>query len=150
LGLHVNLSVRQFSDEHLLGEISAIIAATCIDPTHLELEITENMLMQDAEKSADLLAKLKAKGIRLTIDDFGTGYSSLANLKRFALDSIKMDRPFVRDLSRSADDKGITYAVIKMGKTLSLNVIAAGVETKEPLDFLRDHSCDEFQGFYGS
>jgi diguanylate cyclase (GGDEF)-like protein len=146
----VNLSPRQFSDEHLLADITAILAETGLDPKLLELEITEGMLMQNIERSIEVLSALRKIGVKLAIDDFGTGYSSLAHLKRFPLDIIKVDRSFIRDLGDDAGDRGITEAIIAMGKTLSLTVIAEGVENREQLDFLEAHQCDEFQGFYFS
>jgi EAL domain-containing protein (putative c-di-GMP-specific phosphodiesterase class I) len=146
----VNLSPRQFSEEHLLADITAILAETGLDPKLLELEITEGMLMQNIERSIEVLSALRKIGVKLAIDDFGTGYSSLAHLKRFPLDIIKGDRSFIRDLGDDAGDRGITEAIIAMGKTLSLTVIAEGVENKEQLDFLEAHECDEFQGFYFS
>jgi EAL domain-containing protein (putative c-di-GMP-specific phosphodiesterase class I) len=148
LNVAVNLSARQFSDDNLLNDISVILAETGMDPRQLELEITETMLMRDTEKTVSILTRLKAMGIRIAIDDFGTGYSSLATLKQFPLDTIKIDRSFIRDIVTSAEDKGLTEAIIAMGRTLSLTVIAEGVETGEQADFLREHACDEFQGFY--
>jgi len=150
LSIAVNLSPRQFTDEHLLSDVTSILAETGLDPELLELEITEGMLMQNTERSIEVLSALRTIGVKLAIDDFGTGYSSLAHLKRFPLDIIKVDRSFIRDLEDSAADRGIAEAIIAMGKALGLKVIAEGVEKKEQLDFLEAHACDEFQGFYFS
>jgi diguanylate cyclase (GGDEF)-like protein len=146
----VNLSPRQFSDEHLREDVLSILSETGMDPTHLELEITESMLMRNVDKATEVLTAFAAKGIRLSVDDFGTGYSSLSNLKQFPIDTIKVDRSFVRDLPSNKGDQAIAEAIIAMGRTLSMTVIAEGVETSEQADFLREHGCDEFQGFYFS
>ncbi len=146
----VNLSVRQFSHEDLLVDIASTLEETGLDPACLELEITESMIMHNVDKAVQLLVKLKAMGVRLAIDDFGTGYSSLSNLKRFPLDTIKVDRSFVCDIPSNTDDMAITSAIIAMGRSLGLTVVAEGVETREQIDFLREHACDEFQGYYFS
>ena len=146
----VNLSPRQFNDEHLLRDIGIVLAETGMNPELLELEITEGMVMQDSQRTARVLSEIKKLGIKLAIDDFGTGYSSLAQIKRFPIDTIKVDRSFIRNLPQDAEDKAITQAIIAMGKTLSLTVVAEGVETGEQEAFLREHSCDETQGYYFS
>jgi diguanylate cyclase (GGDEF)-like protein len=145
--MSVNLSARQFSDEHLLELVRTILDETGMDPTMLELEVTESVLMRDVPRAKRLLVALNDLGIRLSVDDFGTGYSSLSNLKRFPVDTIKIDRSFIRDLPTNGDDKAIADAIISMGKMMQLTVIAEGVETQEQADFLRTHGCDEFQGF---
>ena len=144
----VNLSARQFGDDHLLDDIAAILRDTGMDPHLLELEITESMIMRNVEKTIQTLTRLKEMSIRIAIDDFGTGYSSLATLKQFPLDTIKIDGSFIRDVSTSAEDRGLTEAIIAVGRTLGLTVIAEGVETREQAEFLRQYACDEFQGFY--
>jgi EAL domain-containing protein (putative c-di-GMP-specific phosphodiesterase class I) len=116
----------------------------------LELEITESMLMRDVEAASKVLAEFKKLGIRLSLDDFGTGYSSLSNLKRFQIDTIKVDRSFVRELPANKEDRAITDAIIAMGKSLKMSIVAEGVETEGQIEFLRDLDCDEFQGFYFS
>ena len=146
----VNLSVRQLMDDALVPDIKAILKESGLAPNLLELEITESMLMQNPERVIRLLTEIKKMGVRLAIDDFGTGYSSLGQLKRFPIDTLKVDRSFIRDLSKNSDDRGITEAIIAMGKTLSLTVIAEGVETEEQEAFLRSHACDEMQGYYFS
>ncbi|MFP5340622.1 MAG: EAL domain-containing protein, partial [Gammaproteobacteria bacterium] len=143
----VNLSPRQFADSGLLADIGSVLAETGMDPRYLELEITESMVMINVEKALDILTGLKGMGVRLAIDDFGTGYSSLSNLKRFPLDTIKIDRSFIRDIPGDPEDMAITQAIIGLGRTLKLTVIAEGVETQEQAGFLRQHDCDEFQGY---
>jgi diguanylate cyclase (GGDEF)-like protein/PAS domain S-box-containing protein len=150
LSIAVNLSGRQFLDDNLLRDITTILNESGMSPDLLELEITESTLMRDVDKAMRVLQDLRAMGIRLAIDDFGTGYSSLSNLKRFPLDTIKVDRSFIRELPGDAANRGITDAIIAMGRVLSLTVIAEGVETKEQANYLREHACDEFQGFYFS
>jgi len=143
----VNLSAIQFSQEQLVPQLAEILESTGMDPEILELEITESMVMHDPEQAVKLMQNLRAMGVRLTIDDFGTGYSSLGYLKRFPINSLKVDRSFVRDLPHSSDDIAITRAVIAMAHSLQMNVIAEGVELKEQFDVLRKEGCDEFQGY---
>ena len=119
-------------------------------PALLELEITESMVMGNVERAALQLGAMKAMGVRLSIDDFGTGYSSLAQLKRFPIDTLKIDRSFIRAIAHDAEDAAITKAIIAMAKALGLTVIAEGVETVEQESFLREHACDQTQGFYFS
>jgi diguanylate cyclase (GGDEF)-like protein len=147
LPVAVNLSASQFSQEQLVPQLAEILKATGMEPDILELEITESMVMHDPEQAVQLMHNLRAMGVRLTIDDFGTGYSSLGYLKRFPINSLKVDRSFVRDLPHSTDDIAITRAVIAMAHSLQMNVIAEGVELKEQLDVLRKEGCDEFQGY---
>ena len=144
----VNLSARQFNDENLVESITAILEETRMDPKCLELEITESMIMHNVGTTMRKLTALGSAGIRIAIDDFGTGHSSLAYLKRFPIDTLKIDRSFVSDLTRNTEDQTITATIITMGKSLDLTVVAEGVETQEQLDFLRAHGCDEFQGYY--
>ncbi|NWB96868.1 EAL domain-containing protein [Pseudomonas gingeri] len=148
LGIAVNLTARQFVDDNLLIDLAAILAETGMDASLLELEIAESLLMQDVKNALRVLNGLKTLKIRIAIDDFGIGYSSLSALKQFPLDSIKIDRSFIRDVTSVAEDKALTEAIIAMGRTLSLTVVAQGVETRAQADFLRDNACDEFQGFY--
>jgi diguanylate cyclase (GGDEF)-like protein len=148
LKIAVNISTRQFTDEHLLRDVSSILKSTGMQPSLLELEIHESLLIQDIEKTLKVLTALKALGVKIAIDDFGAGFSSLSTLQRFPLDTIKIDRSFIRDITTAHDDSSLTEAIIAMGKSLSLTVVAQGVETKEQAEFLREHACDEFQGFY--
>jgi len=148
LSIAVNLSVRQFFDEHLLTDLKAILADTGMDARLLELEVTENLLMHDVDKTMRVLTELRSMGIRIAIDNFGIGYSSLSMLKKFPIDTIKIDRSFIRDITGAAEDNDLTNAIIAMGRTLSLNVVAQGVETKAQAEYLRQNACKEFQGFY--
>lgn len=146
----VNLSARQFSDENLIPDISAALADSGLSPSLLELEITEGMVMQNPERTVQKLDRIREMGVRLAIDDFGTGYSSLAQLKRFPIDTLKVDRSFISDIPNDAEDVAITQAIIAMGKSLDLVVVAEGVETQEQMQFLREHQCDQMQGYFFS
>jgi EAL domain-containing protein (putative c-di-GMP-specific phosphodiesterase class I) len=150
LVMSVNISARQFKEPTLLNDIAAVLADTGMAPELLELEITESMIMQHVDIAAEKAAAMKKLGIGLAIDDFGTGYSSLSQLKLFPIDTLKIDRAFVRDIPDSADDTAITKAVISLGKALGVRVVAEGVETLAQYQFLRDNGCDEMQGFYFS
>jgi diguanylate cyclase (GGDEF)-like protein/PAS domain S-box-containing protein len=146
----VNVSALEFRSEGFLESLRAILKDTRLDPRYLELELTESVLMQHAESSASVLGELKSIGVRLAVDDFGTGYSSLSYLKRFPIDSLKIDQSFVRDIATDTDDATIVSAVITMAKSLRQCVIAEGVETEEQIRFLQSHACDEAQGYYFS
>ena len=147
LSVAVNLSTRQFRQEQLVPQLAEILKSTGLAPETLELEITESMVMQDPDGAVELMNALRQMGVRLTIDDFGTGYSSLGYLKRFPINSLKVDKSFVRDLPHSSDDIAITRAVIAMAHSLQMNVIAEGVEHQAQFHMLRDEGCDEFQGY---
>jgi diguanylate cyclase (GGDEF)-like protein/PAS domain S-box-containing protein len=146
----VNLSPHQFFDPGLLPDIARALESTGLAAELLELEITENILFHDTKQVIKRLRAIKKLGVRLAIDDFGTGYSSLAKLKQFPIDTLKVDRSFIREISKDVENRAITEAIIAMGKTLSMTVIAEGVETKEQEEFLRRHACDQMQGFYFS
>jgi diguanylate cyclase (GGDEF)-like protein/PAS domain S-box-containing protein len=146
----VNLSARQFADDDLVADIAEALRVTGLPPQLLELELTESMVIQNSERAGRVLKEIKAMGVRLAIDDFGVGYSSLTHLKRFPIDTLKVDRSFIRDVPGDAEDKAITEAIIAMGKSLNLTVVAEGVETQEQQTFLREHACDEMQGFFFS
>jgi len=146
----VNLSLRQLMDDKLLEDIKAALDDSGMPSNLLELEITESMVMYKPDHLIEVLTKIKNMGVRLALDDFGTGYSSLAQIKQFPIDTLKVDRSFIRNLSQNSEDKAIIEAIIAMGKTLSLNVVAEGVETMSQDEFLREHVCDEMQGFYFS
>jgi EAL domain-containing protein (putative c-di-GMP-specific phosphodiesterase class I) len=146
----VNLSLRQLTDANLLEDIKAALVDSGMAPNLLELEITESMMMHNPERLIGVLADIKKIGVRLAIDDFGTGYSSLAQIKHFPVDTLKVDRSFIRNIPQDLENRAIIEAIIAMGKTLSLTVVAEGVETQEQEDFLREHICDEMQGFYFS
>jgi len=147
LSMAVNLSPRQFLDANLLDDIDDVLASSGMPAHLLQLEITESMVMQNVERAIKLLDAIRSRGVRLAIDDFGTGYSSMSLMKKFPIDTIKIDRSFVRDLAESAEDRAIATAIISMGKALGLTVVAEGVETKEQDTFLRGHACDEVQGY---
>ncbi|HEX5539561.1 MAG TPA: EAL domain-containing protein [Methylophilaceae bacterium] len=143
----VNLSGRQFREDSLIDSVTSILQETCIKPDLLELEITESVLMDDAESTATRLASLRAMGIHLAIDDFGTGYSSMAYLKRFPVERLKIDRSFIRDIPEDADDAAITLATIQMAHSLKLQVVAEGIETQPQARFLCERLCDIGQGY---
>ena len=147
LRMSVNLSGRQFRQENLLTTVTHILEATRMDTSLLELEITESVLMEDAESTITRLNNLKAMGLELAIDDFGTGYSSMAYLKRFPVSRLKIDRSFIRDIPHDADDVAITTATIQMAHSLKLEVVAEGVETRAQLQFLLEQGSDMVQGF---
>jgi EAL domain-containing protein (putative c-di-GMP-specific phosphodiesterase class I) len=142
----VNLSGRQLKHPQFLPMVATVLHGTEIKPELLELELTESMLMETAEKTVLLLGQLKQLGISLAIDDFGTGYSSLNYLKRFPIDTLKIDRSFVRDLESDRDDAAIIEAIIAMAKTLGLEVVAEGVETEIQHEFLRQRGAHLYQG----
>jgi EAL domain-containing protein (putative c-di-GMP-specific phosphodiesterase class I) len=146
----VNISAMAFRDESFLESVFAILAETGLNPRLLELELTESVLMKRAESAASILQKLRARGIRVAVDDFGTGYSSLSYLRKFSIDALKIDQSFVRQITTTPDDTAIVTAVISMGRSLKLRVIAEGVETREELAFLQALQCDEAQGYYFS
>ncbi len=148
LSVAVNMTARQFLDEHMLDDVASILAETGMDPHLLEIELHESLLIRDVDITLRILTDLKALGVRIAVDDFGTGYSSLALLQRFPLDTVKIDRSIMRDFFSPQEDLGLADAIIAMGKVLSLTVVAQGVETREQADYLRLHACNELQGFY--
>lgn len=143
----VNLSPRQFADVNLLHDVDEALLASGMSPVLLQLEVTESMVMRNVSRAIKVLDAIQDRGIRLAIDDFGTGYSSMSLMKQFPIDTIKIDRSFVRDLPNDSEDQAIAQAIISMGKALGMTVIAEGVETVEQQTFLRNHACDEMQGF---
>ena len=146
----VNISAMEFRDENFLEGVFAILKDTGLDPRSLELELTESVLMKRAESTESILRKLRARGVQLAVDDFGTGYSSLSYLRKFPIDALKIDQSFVRQITSAPDDTTIVTAVISMGRSLKLRVVAEGVETQRELEFLQAHQCDEAQGYYFS
>jgi EAL domain-containing protein (putative c-di-GMP-specific phosphodiesterase class I) len=144
----VNLSARQFRQPGLVEDITLILSEVGLSPEHLELEITESIAMDNVETTVAKLEILKRMGLQLSIDDFGTGYSSLSYLKRFAIDKLKIDQSFVRDILTDPNDAAIAASTIALAHTMGLKVIAEGVETAEQVAFLRDQGCDEVQGFF--
>jgi EAL domain-containing protein (putative c-di-GMP-specific phosphodiesterase class I) len=147
VSMAVNLSPRQFADEHLLQDVDEALAASGMSPVLLQLEVTESMMMRNVGRALKVLDAIQSRGIRLAIDDFGTGYSSMSLMKHFPIDTIKIDRSFVRDLPQDSEDQAIAQAIISMGKALGMTVVAEGVENAEQEAFLRIHGCDEMQGF---
>jgi diguanylate cyclase (GGDEF)-like protein len=150
LPIAVNLSPRQFAEQSLIDDIKSTLAETGAEASDLEIEITESMVMDDPELAVSILQQLRDLGIRVAIDDFGTGYSSLAYLKRFPIDSVKVDRSFIEDIPEDVDSMAIAQAVIAMAHSLRLKVVAEGVESEAQLNFLRSEGCDEIQGHYFS
>jgi EAL domain-containing protein (putative c-di-GMP-specific phosphodiesterase class I) len=145
--LSVNLSARQLDDKGLLAVVDKLRRDMPRESMFLELEITESVIMRHGDVPVETLRALHAMGVRLTIDDFGTGYSSLAYLKRFPIQTLKIDRSFIKDLTVNADDDAIVTAVIALARGLGLNVVAEGVETPEQLHFLRSKRCYSVQGY---
>ena len=147
LSIAVNLSPRQFADEHLLSDIDEALGRSGLSPVLLQLEVTESMVMRNVSRAVKVMDAIRSRGVRLAIDDFGTGYSSMSLLKQLPIDSIKVDRSFVRDLPADTEDCAIVQAIISMAKALDLMIIAEGVETTAQEAFLRLLGCDEMQGF---
>ena len=146
----VNISPAELRATHFAQRLDALLTETGLEPRDVELELTETLLMQDSVSTAAVLESLKDIGVRLALDDFGTGYASLSFLKRFPIDTLKIDRSFVRDISTDSNDAGIVSAVIGMGKSLQMRVVAEGVETADQLAFLRESKCPQGQGYYFS
>lgn len=144
----VNLSAAQLRDNSFVQLVIQVLEKTGMDPHYLELELTESSLMGDAGDTVCKLLRLKELGISISVDDFGTGYSSLSYLKHLPIDTIKVDRSFVRDIVNDPDDAAIVDAIVAMAHSLKLNVIAEGVETREQLEFLRQRKCQQAQGYY--
>jgi diguanylate cyclase (GGDEF)-like protein len=146
----LNLSAMQFKRSNVLQDVQAALIAHGVSPDHIELELTETMVMRDPAAAEETMRSLRDAGLHLSLDDFGTGYSSLAYLKRFPFSSVKIDRAFVADITTNAGDAAIAKAIIGMGHSLQLKVIAEGVETADQLQVLRESGCDQIQGFYFS
>jgi diguanylate cyclase (GGDEF)-like protein/PAS domain S-box-containing protein len=146
----VNISAMEFRNEHFLAGVFSILEDTGLDPRALELELTESVLMKHAESAESILKLLRKRGVQVAVDDFGTGYSSLSYLTKFPIDALKIDQSFVRQITSSPDESIIVTAVISMGRSLKLRVVAEGVETEAELAFLQAHRCDEAQGYYFS
>jgi diguanylate cyclase (GGDEF)-like protein/PAS domain S-box-containing protein len=146
----VNISSMEFRDDNFLESVFAALQDSGLDPRCLELELTESVLMKRAESAASVLKTLRASGVTIAVDDFGTGYSSLSYLRKFPIDALKIDQSFVRQITTAPDETSIVTAIIGMGRSLKLRVVAEGVETQEELEFLQAHLCDEGQGYYFS
>jgi diguanylate cyclase (GGDEF)-like protein/PAS domain S-box-containing protein len=150
LRVAVNVSARQMAEQDFVAGVAGVLAETGLDPATLELELTESAVMNDVEHAIGVMLELKKLGVKLAIDDFGTGYSSLAHLKRFAVDVLKIDQAFVRDLTIDPDDAAIVTTIIALAANLNLQVISEGVETLDQMSFLREHGCSHMQGYYFS
>jgi EAL domain-containing protein (putative c-di-GMP-specific phosphodiesterase class I) len=146
----VNVSAIQFRQEGFCELIGKVLEETGLAPQYLELELTESLLLANADVNLSVVRELKAMGLTLAIDDFGTGYSSFSYLRQFRVSKLKIDRVFIRDVALNPDDATITTAIISMAKSLRLKVIAEGVENEAQMSFLRAHQCDEIQGYYFS
>jgi EAL domain-containing protein (putative c-di-GMP-specific phosphodiesterase class I) len=146
----VNISAMEFRDEHFLEGIFDILEETGLDSKCLELELTESVLMKRAESTESILKTLRARGVQVAVDDFGTGYSSLSYLRKFPIDALKIDQSFVRQITTAPDETSIVTAIISMGRSLNLRVVAEGVETQTELAFLQAHQCEEAQGYFFS
>ena len=144
----VNISALQFRRDDIVASVRSVLQETGLAAEYLELELTESLLMQNVEEVLETIQELKALGVRLSIDDFGTGYSSLSYLKRFAVDRLKIDQSFVRDVVDDPDDAAIVRAIIQLGRSLKLDVIAEGAEARAQVDFLVREGCREAQGYY--
>jgi EAL domain-containing protein (putative c-di-GMP-specific phosphodiesterase class I) len=145
----VNLSGRQFDRGSVAPQVARVLAATGLAPHRLQLEVTESVIMNTGD-ALQYINDLHAAGVQLAIDDFGTGYSSLAYLKQLPVQTLKIDRSFIKDIPADADDEAIAIAIIQLGKSMELSVIAEGVETPEQAAFLLRHGCNRAQGYlYG-
>ena len=150
IAVSVNVSARQFRENHIVCAVAEALAESGLEPKYLELELTESLVMRDVDRAIETMKELRGLGVRLSIDDFGTGYSSLSALKRFPVERLKIDRSFIQDLPDDEDDRAVASAVISLGQKLNLRVIAEGVETDEQVAFLRENHCDELQGYHFS
>jgi EAL domain-containing protein (putative c-di-GMP-specific phosphodiesterase class I) len=143
----VNVSARQFRERDLVGRVAGALQESGLEAKYLELEVTESLIMQDVELAVATMKELKDLGVQLSIDDFGTGYSSLSALKSFPVSRLKIDKSFIDGIPADDNDKAVAGAVISLGQTLNLRVIAEGVETEAQATFLRSIHCDEMQGY---
>jgi EAL domain-containing protein (putative c-di-GMP-specific phosphodiesterase class I) len=150
VSIAVNVSAVQFRQAGFCEFIREVLRETDLSPQYLELELTESLLLANADVTFSVLKELKSMGVSLAIDDFGTGYSSFNYLRQFRVTKLKIDRSFIQDIAVNPDDAAITSAIISMAKSLNLRVIAEGVENEAQMSFLREHQCDEIQGYYFS
>ena len=144
----VNVSGRQFRNKDLVAKIQKVLGESELAPGMLELELTENVLMDDSTHHTSTLDQIKKMGVKISIDDFGTGYSSFRYLKTFSIDTLKIDRSFIQDLPHNGHNASLVASMIDMGHSLGLSVLAEGVETEEQVQFLKAHDCDRAQGFF--
>jgi len=150
LKIAVNVSGVEFRQDNFLENVFAVLTDTGLNPGSLELELTEGVLMKQADSAISVLQQLRTRGVQIAVDDFGTGYSSLSYLSKFPIDALKIDQSFVRQITITPENTTIVRAIISMGRSMKLRLIAEGVETKDELAFLQDHQCDEGQGYYFS
>jgi EAL domain-containing protein (putative c-di-GMP-specific phosphodiesterase class I) len=143
----INISARQLQDKGIERKIADIVSSCSLDPSRIELELTESVLMNKPDEVAVLLTRIKQCGMRISVDDFGTGYSSLSYLKRFPLDVLKIDRSFVKDMLDNPEDVMIIRAIVALARSLKLRTVAEGVETEEQFSLLARLGCDEYQGY---
>jgi predicted signal transduction protein with EAL and GGDEF domain len=148
LAMNVNVSARQLADPEIVRDVARALSLSGLAPALLTLEITETMIMADEDQAGETLRRLKDLGVRISVDDFGTGYSSLGHLDRFPIDELKIDQSFVARLGGDADDPGVALAVLRLGRSLNLDVVAEGIEREDQLTQLRDAHCTRGQGYY--
>ena len=148
--MSVNISPRHFLEDNLPGQLNRVIRETGINPKNLDLEVTEGLIIQNVDRTVEIMREFKALGGTVSIDDFGTGYSSLAYLKRFPLDKLKIDKSFVNEIDKNMKDEGLAKTIITMGHGLGLEVVAEGVESRRQLAKLKELECDIIQGYYFS
>jgi EAL domain-containing protein (putative c-di-GMP-specific phosphodiesterase class I) len=147
IAMAVNVSGRQLDNDELIEDISGALAASGLDPSALTIEITETTLMRNVEETARRLSAIKELGVRIAIDDFGTGYSSLAHLQRFPVDALKIDRSFIAGIKDNREGETLIHTLVQLGKALSIETFAEGIEQEQELSLLRDEDCDNGQGF---
>lgn len=147
IGMAVNVSGRQLDTDQLLADIEGALSQSGLDPTALTIEITETTLMRNAEETAHRLTAVKQLGVRIAIDDFGTGYSSLAHLQRFPVDALKIDRSFISGMRNNEEGETLIRTLVQLGKALSIQTFAEGIEQQQELSLLKDEHCDSGQGF---
>jgi EAL domain-containing protein (putative c-di-GMP-specific phosphodiesterase class I) len=148
VSISVNVSAAEFRSQDFVESVSATLLESGLEPRYLELELTEGVLMDDAEFTASVLKNLKAMGVHLAVDDFGTGYSSLSYLRKFPIDVLKIDRSFVTQITAESDDSTIVNAIINMGKSLKYLVVAEGIETQEQRGYLQSRHCEEGKAIF--
>src|SRR4030081_243617 len=146
----VNISGKQFAQPDLVSQVRHILHEACLDPQSLRLELTESVTMRDVERTARILGELRTLGVGLSMDDFGTGYSSLSHLRRFPLDTLKIDRSFVTEMENSSDSRAIVQMIMSLGRSLGMEMVAEGVETAKQADLLKSLGCEFAQGYFFS
>ena len=147
IAMAVNVSARQLDSDEIVGDILAALGASALDPEALTIEVTETALMRNVEETSERLRAIKELGVQIAIDDFGTGYSSFAHLQRFPVDALKIDRSFITGLERNQEGLTLIRSLVQLGKSLSIETFAEGIEAEHELSLLRDEACDSGQGF---